>query len=297
MSDEAATTTTPRPAPARATGDIALAVTALLWAVGMLWSARASIVGRAAAEMEVTSTAYALPGAISATLVAGAGLALGALALTGRRRTLAGTPRLGVAAGTGLAAGLLAGGSVLLTYPDGWVYAVLAGTLAAAAILGGAVAGVRAAPVVAAAAWACLAVFALGFAMNLASAPLLGALGSAGTVVSRLEALDRFALVQAFAGGLLAGVVAYLCLRGRGLRWPAYALAGAGAGAALLVAELLSRTAAARVLDLAGRVSDIERAGQQLLSGSRTNGALVVLFLGAVTAIVLVGRTLKAPSE
>src|SRR4051794_38990921 len=90
---------TPSRAGGRAAGGVPLAVASVLWAVAMLWSARASIVGRAAAEMEVTSAAYALPGAISATLVAGAGLALAALALTGHRRALGGTARVGVAAG------------------------------------------------------------------------------------------------------------------------------------------------------------------------------------------------------
>lgn len=283
----------------RTGGGLPLAVASLLWAVAMLWSARASIVGRRAAEMEVTSTAYALPGAISATLVAGTGLALLALALAGRRATtLAATARAGIAAGAGLLAGLLAAGSVLLAYPDGWVYAVLAGTVAAAATIGGAVAGVRAPAVVAAAAWAGLAVFALGFAMNLAAAPLLDAFGAGDSVLSRLAALDRFALVQAFAGGLLAGVVAFRYLRGRGARWPQYALAGAGPGIVLLVAEALSRTAGSRVLELAGKVSEIERTGQDLLSESRVNSALVVVFAGAVSAIILVGRTLGSrPDE
>ena len=51
---------------------IVLALVGVLWAAAMLWSARATITSRADAEMEVTSTAYAMPGAISASLVAGA---------------------------------------------------------------------------------------------------------------------------------------------------------------------------------------------------------------------------------
>ncbi len=301
MSDKQGTAAAPAaaaPTPGRHPAGVpALAAASLLWAVAMLWAARASIVGRRAAEAEVTSTAYALPGAISATLVAGTGLALAVLAVAGRRRALGATARLGVAAGTGLFTGLLAAGSVLLSYPDGWVYAVLAGTVAAAATIGGAVAGVRAAAVVAAAAWAGLAVLVLGFALNLASAPLLRALGSGETVTSQLTALDRFALVQAFAGGLLAGVAAFVLLRRRSARWPQVALAGAAPGLMLLTAELLSRTAGSRVVDLAGRVSDVERAAQQLLADSRFNSALVVVFVGAVSAIILIGRTMKPAAD
>ena len=49
--------------------DFALALAGLLWMAGLLWSARATITGRSNAEMEVTSTAYALPGAVSASAV------------------------------------------------------------------------------------------------------------------------------------------------------------------------------------------------------------------------------------
>ena len=59
----------------------------------MLFSARITITGRGDAEMEVTSTAYALPGAVSASLVAGAAVALAVLGLIARRRSLGATAR------------------------------------------------------------------------------------------------------------------------------------------------------------------------------------------------------------
>ena len=61
-----------------------LALVGLIWMAAMLWSARATITGRTDAEMEVTSTAYALPGAISAALVTGAAIALLTLTLVTR---------------------------------------------------------------------------------------------------------------------------------------------------------------------------------------------------------------------
>src|SRR3954463_5900956 len=63
-----------------ATG-LTLAAVALVWMAAMLWSPRATITGRAGAEMEVPSTAYALPGAVSAALVAGAAAGLAVVTL------------------------------------------------------------------------------------------------------------------------------------------------------------------------------------------------------------------------
>jgi hypothetical protein len=52
------------------------------------------------------------------------------------------------------------------------------------------------------------------------------------------------------------------------------------------------------VLELAGKVSELETTVQQMLSGSRLNTALIVMFLGAITAIIAVGRTMgPAPDE
>jgi hypothetical protein len=293
---------TPGDQPASRPG-IALAVTALLWAVAMLLSARITITGREQAEMEVTSTAYALPGAISACLVAGAAVALMVLGLLTRRgRRLSPTARFGVATGAGLAIGLPAAVSMISINTEGWLYAVAGGTLAAAGTLGGAVAGARATRVVAAACWAALAVFAVGFGLNLFQTPLLGLFGAGGDQAAQAGAVSWFALTQSVTGGLAAGVVAYLVLRprreGTGPAWPLYAAAGAGPGILLVVAEGLARTAGARVLDLAGRVSEIELAAQDLLSSSRINSALIVTFVGAITAIIAVGRTLRpAPDE
>src|SRR6185436_16186506 len=79
-----------------------LALAALVWMAAMLWSARATITGRADAEMEVTSTAYALPGAVTAALVTGAAVALALITLITRRRELGSTLRFAVATGAGL---------------------------------------------------------------------------------------------------------------------------------------------------------------------------------------------------
>jgi iron complex transport system permease protein len=276
---------------------IVLAIAGLLWMAGLLWSARATITGRDDAAMEVTSTAYALPGAISASLVGGASVALAVLAAVGRSRTPGATLRFAIATGTGLILGLLGAVSIITINRDGWVYAVVGGTVAAAATIGGALAGFRASRVLAAVCWASIAVFAIGVLLNFV--PWLDLFGSGNSTSSQFGAANWFSLTQRVLGGFAAGLVSFLSLRrarrragGTDVRWPWYALAGAGPGLLLIVAEGLARTAGARVLELAGKVSELETTVQQMLSGSRLNSALVVMFIGAITAIIAVGRTM-----
>jgi hypothetical protein len=285
-----------------ASNGLPLALAALLWMAAMLWSARATITGRAEAEMEVTSTAYALPGAVSAGLVTGAAAGLAALALLGRRRALGTTARFAVATGTGLVIGLLGALVIVTINTEGWIYAVVGGTVAAAATIGGALAGFRFPRVVTAICWAAVGVFLVGFVVNLFQDPLLSALGSGDTRQSQAGAARWFTFLQSFLSGVAAGLISYAVLRrarrdGVDVAWPLYALAGAGPGLLLVIGEALTRTAGSRVLDLAGRVSELELVVQQMLSGARFNSALIVLFVGAVSAMVAIGRTIKPAAE
>ena len=282
---------------------ILLAGVALLWMAAMLWSARATITGRVDAEMEVTSTAYALPGAVSAALAAGAAVGLALLALIGRRRTLGATARFGVTIGAGLVVGLLGALPIVTINTDGWIYAVVGGTIAAAATIGGALAGLRFPRVVAAVCWAAVGVFLVGFVLNLFQEPVLNALGSGDTQESQASAAQWFSFAQSLFSGLAAGLISYRLLRRARRRssidvaWPLYALAGAGPGLLLVIGEGLTRTAGSRVLDLAGKVSELETVVQRMLSGARFNSALIVLFVGAISAVIAVGRTMGPAPE
>jgi iron complex transport system permease protein len=281
---------------------IVLATVAVLYLAALLWSARATITGGADAESEVTSAAYALPGTISAALVAGAALALAVLALLARRRTPGATTRFAVATGAGLVLGLLGALSIITINTEGWLYAVVGGAVAAAATIGGALAGFRYPRVTAAVCWGAVTVFAVGFVLNYLQDSLLPIFGAGDTSTSQSTAAARFALAQSILSGLGGGLVAYRVLRRarRGdadVRWPLYALAGAGPGLLLLVGEALTRTAGSRVLDLAGKVSELELTVQQMLSGSRLNHGLLVLFVGAFTAMIAVGRTLGPAAQ
>jgi iron complex transport system permease protein len=279
---------------------VLLAAVGVVWMATMLWSARATITGRANAEMEVTSTAYAMPGAISASLVAGAAVALAVLAfLTRGDRAPGVTVRFIIATGTGLAIGLLGAVAIITINTEGWLYAVVGGTIAAAATIGGALAAFRYRRVTAAVCWGAVTVFVVGFVLNILQDMVMPLLGSGDTAASQTSAASWFGLLQAVLSGLAGGLVAYRVLRrarrrsgGPDLRWPLYALAGAGPGLLLVVGEGLSRTAGSRVLELAGKVSELELTVQQMLSGSRLNNGLIVLFVGAFTTIIAVGRTL-----
>ncbi len=274
-----------------------LALTAVIWMGAMLFSARATITGRSDAAMEVTSTAYALPGAISAALVTGAALALAVLTFVARRRVLGATARLLVSTATGLLLGLLGALSIVTINSEGWVYAVVGGTVAAAATIGGALAGLRLPQVLTAICWAAIGVFLVGFVLNLFQNPVLDAFGSGDTQSSQAKAAQWFAFAQSLLSGLAAGLISYRALvrsrrAGVDVSWPFYALAGAGPGLLLVLAEGLTRTAGARVLELAGKVSDLELVVQQMLSTARFNNALIILFVGAISAVFAIGRTL-----
>jgi len=281
-----------------------LAAAALVWMAAMLWAARATITGRTDAEMEVTSTAYALPGAISAALVAGAAAGLTAVGVIAARRSLGSTVRFLVAIGAGLVIGLLGALVIFTINTEGWVYAVVAGTVAAAATIGGALGGFRQPRVVASVCWAAIAVFLIGVLLNLkgVQSPLLDALTAGDGPAARASAASWFTFGQSLVSGIAAGLITHGVLRrarrdGENVAWPLYALAGAGPGLLLVVTEGLTRTTGARVLDLAGKVSELELTVQRILGGARLNSALIILFAGAITAVIAVGRTMKPATD
>ncbi|GLY01185.1 hypothetical protein [Actinoplanes sp. NBRC 101535] len=280
------------------------AAAALAWTAAMIWSARQDITARADAMSEVTAAAYALPGIVAAELVAGAAAALLVLTLIARRRPLGATARFAVATGTGLLIGAASAVPMFTINTAGTIYAAIGGTLAAAGTIGGALAGFRVPSVVVAAGSAAVAVFVIGTVLNYSpvQSPLLSLLGADDTA-STVAASQWFSYGQATISGLAAGIITFLLLRRSGRRtgttprWTMHAAAGAGPGVILVAGEILSRTAGSKVLDLAGKVSILEQTTQQILSAARLNSGLVVLFIGAISAIILVGRTLEPADD
>ena len=209
--------------------------------------------------------------------------------------------RSGVSVAAGQSTGLVAGLLFIVGSGTDPARMALAGTLAAGATVGGAIAGVRAGRIVAAVVAASLAVFATGFVFGLFKSQLLDFYGAGDDPASQESAAGWFAATAAVTSGLMAGLTAYRMLGGArrnpSLRWPAYLVAGAGAGALLLVAEIIIRTGGAKLFRLVREISDDDRTWQAWAEGSRVNNGLVVLFVGAIVAIIALGRTLGPRRE
>lgn len=310
MTDESGTTAVSRasetvvpevPAPEQtpAPGAPVLAVLALLWFAAMMWSAH-RVITTGEGALAITSAALALPSVISAALVAGAAISLAVAQLLRRRGQL----QFVVGVGAGVLTGVAAALAVVSSYGGGQASTILAGTIAAAVAVGGAAAGVRARPVVGAVVTASLVVFAVGLVLDNFESNLMSLYGAGDDPSSTLSAAGWSALTTAVISGLAAGLMSFFYLRRAhrrsgtpAPRWPAYAAAGAGPGILLLVAEVIIRTLGNQILTLAGEVSEADGTVQRMLDDSRVNYALVVLFVGAISAIIAVGRTLpKRPT-
>ncbi|MFV2113497.1 hypothetical protein ACFHW0_14300 [Micromonospora sp. LOL_025] len=290
--------------PALAPGAPLLALLSLGWLAAMLWSTREVISFAAAGLTAISLSAFALPGVISAALVAGAGFALFGVDLLARRGSDRVTLRFVAAIGTGLLVGLAAAFAINLTYADNATTNVIAATTAAAATVGGAIAGARSGSVVGAVVAAALGTLIFVVAFSRARDPLFDLFGGGDTQESLLSAAKWVSRTESLLAGLLAGLLAfgYLTLARRRAarhdaaapapRWPAYLLAGAGPGLLLIVAEVIIRVGGRSLLDLAGALSEADAVAQTSLGTSRIDNAIWVLFVGALTAMIAFGRTL-----
>ncbi|TDB70469.1 hypothetical protein [Micromonospora sp. KC723] len=291
-----------RPAPAP--GAAVLALLAVGWLAAMLWSTREAIRSAAAGLTAISLSAFALPGVISAALVAGAAVALAVGELLAGRLGDRATLRFVAAVGTGMLVGLGTAVAINLTYADNATTNTIAGTSAAAAIIGAAVAGARNAAPVGAIVTATLGTLLFVVAFSRARDPLFGLFGADGSQASLVGAAKWVSRTESLLAGLLAGLLAFGYLtwaRRRALRrdpatpssrWPVYLVAGAGPGLLLLLTEVIIRVGGRTLLDLAGALSEADAVAQTSLGTSRIDNGIWVLFVGALTALVLFGRTL-----
>jgi len=293
--DEAAVRISSRPAGARtrvvpAPGAGVLALLALAWLAATLWVLQREISTSVTDAVAMASAAISLPNVVSASLVAGAATGLVAVNLVARAGWKpAASSRWAGALLVSILVGLVAALVMIAGY-DGPGSRVLAGTIAAASVVGGALAGVRPTPVVAAVVAGALAAFAVMFGLN-----FLGA-----------DVISGSSMLAALVCGLVAALVPFFYLRrvtrretteGGPARWPAYMAAGAGVGLVLLVAELITRVGGAQVLDAVASLSEFDKAYRARLDGERLVFGLVVLFVGAVAATIAFGRTLPSKSS
>jgi hypothetical protein len=286
----------------RGRGARVLALLALAWLAATLYSAHATIAGSADAVLAMTHAALALPSVMAASLLAGGAAGLVTGELLGRRFGAVATrwpARYGAALAGGLAVGLAGGALVLSGYGTTDAILVLTAALAGASVLGAAVAALRPRPAVTAAFAGLFAWFAVGAVQALFTGRLMDIFGAGATVASRESASWRLSFAVAVLGGVVAGGTAYRYLRrhraAEPLRWPVYLVAGGGPGLLLLLADLVTLVGGARLLRLVGSVSADDRATVAFLSESRIETGLVVFFVGALTALLAFGRTLRTP--
>jgi hypothetical protein len=284
-----------------------LAALALAWLAATLWSAQGAV-GRVADgdDIALTSAALALPGVISAALICGAAVGLAGVSLLAARRgaaVLVSWPvRLSAGAGAGLLTGVAVATPIAFGYDRLPSIVVLAVAVGAAATIGGGLAAVRPVRVIAAGVAGALGVFAVTLLLTVFSPDLLHLFGAGETGESRFAANAWLALTVSLLCGLVSGVLAYAYLRrqqagGTAVRWPAYLAAGALAGLLTMLAELVTRLGGAHLLRVASAVSADDNAYLHYLNTARINRAMVILFVGALTALVLFGRTLRPDGQ
>jgi hypothetical protein len=294
-------------------GAIVLFALGLLWLAGYLWSAHASIVGTGDDPLVLVSeAALALPGLVAATLLCGAATSHVALYARVRRTGGLGWVGLAIAVGCGLLIGCVAGGLILLGYGHRSSVVVLAWAVLAAGVIGGLLGSLRPVDALSAGLAATFGPFLLDFVPNLWQGQLLRLFGAGSTVSSQFDAVQRVSIAEAFAAGLLAGLVGFWYLtrmlrragvpapdgrRESGLRMLRYLTAGATPGLLLLIAEAVTRVGGAGLFDAAGRLSDFDQVVIDYTNGSRLNHALVVLFVGGFVALIGYGTTLKSKAR
>jgi hypothetical protein len=296
---KAAEPTSGAPAGKPAVGPVAwtvpMLVLGLVWLGTLLYGTRASINSAGAAEDAVDWTSIALPGVIAATLLGGAcvGTAVVNLVLS-RRPDLVTWQRWATGVGSGVVVGAVVGVLAIAGYGHKNAILWLACAMLVAGALGGVLAGLPQRAVVVAGTAATLTVFLVEFAIQVFQAPLRGLFGGNSSGISQWNAGTRLAVTEALVGGLAAGLVAFVYLRrsGTAARMVAYLCAGALPGLVLLLAEAVTRIGGRQVFAAVAGLSEGDRVLLDYWKNSRLNQALVVLFVGAIVALICFGRTL-----
>ncbi|OLB81664.1 MAG: hypothetical protein AUI14_02555 [Actinobacteria bacterium 13_2_20CM_2_71_6] len=276
---------------ARPRAGAVLLTLSLIWFAVTLWSAHAYVSGALDPLFAVIDAARALPDVLAASMLAGAASALAALGWLPVRAAL----RWPAAIGSGTLVGALAAALILWGYGHRSSILTLAISALLAGAIGGAFGALKPREVPTAGVAATLAAFLTDQALHLFQNPLLNLFGAGDSAPTRLAAASRLALTTSLLGGLAAGLVAFWYLRrtGTGWRFPVYLAAGAVPGAFLLVTELVTRVGGAQVFGLIGNLSSADRTYVEYTGNSRLNHALILLFTGAIVAVLCFGRTLR----
>ncbi len=293
-----------------------VAALGIVWLVAKLWSAYEQIHANAGDTVAVATAALAIPAVVQATALGGLGGGLAVRMATDawRVRRTGTTPvtwlRYVASAAGGLVIGLAAMGAILGAYGDVPSIGGVAIAVALTGLIAGAVAGLGRRPaVVAASLAAALGSFVVDTILN--SGTVLGhmmaALGAGSDAITDCDqgtaaaacakvvnANSLVSHIDSVVAGLVAGLVAYWYLRrrGAGARFPAYLVAGGATGILLLATEILTHVGGGGLLHVARAISADDRTVIDLLAGNRVIHGLLVMFIGALTALIAFGRTL-----
>ena len=242
-----------------------------------------------------------LPSIAAAALVAGAAIGLLSSAFFAGRfggiervrgRLLAGL--LG-----GLVIGLISGFGMLTSYHGGTSSVAVAITVGVVATLGGGLSAVRPTAAVAGGLAGTIAYAAVTFVEAYFRNDLLNLFGAGNTVGSYATADSRLSLVVSIVTGIVGGAVSFLFLRRTALAlpWPGYLAAGALPGIVLLFAQFATWVGGAPLMHELGKVSEFDKIAITTLQPGQVNSEMIVFFAGAVTAVILVGRTMRSSSS
>jgi hypothetical protein len=264
----------------------------LVWFGWTLWSAHDNITSAGDELDAVLQAADALPVVISAAVLAGAASSMAALGWWPVHDRL----RWPLAVGVGALVGALALGLVFLGYGHRSSIVVLAVAVLVAAVLGGALGALKPGELASTGVAGTLAVFLASIALHSFPGQLMHLFGAGSSPGSVLSAATRLALTTSLVGGVLAGVLAFWLLRrsGTGRRFLAYLAAGAFPGLVLLLAELVTRVGGAQMFHIVSGLSSGDQTLVDYWANTRLDHALVVLFVGAIVALLCYGRGLPA---
>jgi hypothetical protein len=266
----------------------------LIWFAAMLWSAHANIAGTGTAVGALIQVADALPVVVAASMLTGAAAALIALGWLRVRAAL----RWPLALGAGTLPAAMVAALIIWEYGHRSAILLLGASVLIAGTVGGALGALRPAALVAAGIAGTLAAFFVAFALRVFDNRLLGLFGAGSTAGSQLTAASRLALTTSLLGGAAAGLVAFGYLRRAGTdrRFPVYLAAGAFPGVLLLLTEAVTLIGGAQIFRVVSGLSSADRAIVEYVGNSRLNHALIMLFVGALVALLCLGRTLR-PAE
>ncbi|WP_162908084.1 hypothetical protein [Allorhizocola rhizosphaerae] len=241
-------------------------------------------------DLALSVASSALPLLTLAGISAGAAVGLW---VVGRFSFSLGYRRILATVASGSLTGALASASVLLIRGiPAEAAGVVALVLGLAGALGGALAAIRPQAIVRGGVAATLTALVLFFVVAFNSNWLLRLFGDDGTLAGREAANGLLAGAQALTIGLIGGLVAFFTMRRSGSRWPAYLIAGGMPGLLWIVGDIVTRLGTAKLLTLAASDASGDRHIQQGLELGRINTGLVLFFVGAITAIIALGRTL-----